>query len=191
MCYFNRFLMLLFILWITGFVFYSIDIQYYPQMIESKPDAVVVLTGGSNRVEEGLEIMAQHGCQNLFISGVNKNVSRHDILKRIQKNKSAKGCQLELGYKARNTHENAQEVIAWLKKKNYKSIVLVTAYYHLPRSILEFRSIAPNLKIQAYAVFPDSFINNSREAILKRTVKLFKEYHKLIGAWLRINVLMG
>lgn len=186
MAYFSRLIFILFALWLIGFIFYVLNIQFYPQKVTESPDAIVVLTGGSNRVEEGLEIMSQYGCQNLFISGVNKNVSRHDILKRIQKNKNIEGCQLELGYTARNTHENAQEVIAWIKKKKYKSIVLVTAYYHMPRSLLEFRSIAPDLIIQPYAVFPDSSI----ESFIQRILLLAKEYHKLIAAWLRIYIFM-
>lgn len=183
---FARLFSIILILWLLGFGFYALSIQYYPQDIDSKPDAVVVLTGGSNRIEEGLDIMSKFGCQNFFISGVNRNVSRHDILKRVQKNRNVENCQLELGYKARNTHENAQEVISWLEKKKYNKIILVTAYYHLPRSMLEFRAIAPNIEIEPYAVYPEPNTTYTKEESYKRGLLLFKEYHKLLAAWLRV-----
>lgn len=189
MRFFGRFVSVVLTVWIASIGLYVLQINSYGQKLSQKPDAIVVLTGGSNRIEEGLDIMSNHGCHNLFISGVNRDVSRHDILGRIQKNTNVASCDLELGYTARNTHENAQEVIAWLNKKNYKSMVLVTSHYHLPRSLLEFRAIAPDIAIYPYAVYPDMSQKTYMESAVSRSWIVIKEFHKYLSAWIRINLL--
>lgn len=184
----NRFTTLLLTAWVFAFVLFLWQINTYRQVVLSKPDAIVVLTGGSNRIEEGLELMKTYGCQNLFISGVNRDVSRHDILGMIQKNTNVRECDLELGYTARNTHENAQEVISWLKKMDYKSFVLVTAHYHLPRSLLEFKAIAPELDIIPYAVYPNTENKMDSDSTKKRIWLVLKEFHKYLFVWIRTYV---
>lgn len=184
---FARIFSVIIVIWLLGFGLYAMGIQLYSQDLNHQPQAVVVLTGGSNRIEEGLDIMSKFGCDYFFISGVNRNVSRHDILKRIQSNHHVEQCHLELGYTARNTHENAQEVISWLEKKKFTKIVLVTAYYHMPRSIIEFQAIDSDLEIQPYAVYPDQTQTDTKETAYKKGFFLFKEYNKLLAAWIRIN----
>jgi uncharacterized SAM-binding protein YcdF (DUF218 family) len=186
MIFIGRLFAALLIVWSISLGLYVLQINSYGQEVGQMPDAIVVLTGGSNRIEEGLDLMSQHKCQNLFISGVNRDVSRHDILGRIQKNGNVPQCDLELGYTARNTHENAQEVLAWMKKKEFHSMVLVTAHYHMPRSLLEFKAIAPDMIIYPYAVQPDMNHKTYLESALSRSWLVLKEYHKYMAAWLRI-----
>lgn len=175
--------------WLFSFVFFLWQINSFRQVVLTKPEAIVVLTGGSNRIEEGLDIMSKYGCQNLFISGVNRDVSRHDILGRIQKNSNVRECDLELGYTARNTHENAQEVITWLKRRQYKNIVLVTAHYHLPRSLLEFKAMAPELEITPYAVYPNLEYKTDTDSTNKRIFLVLREFHKYLFVWIRTSLL--
>jgi uncharacterized SAM-binding protein YcdF (DUF218 family) len=187
MMFIGRLIAFVVVVWCAGFILYVLQINSYGQELSVTPEAIVVLTGGSNRIEEGLDLMSSKGCQNLFISGVNKDVSRHDILGRVQKNSDVNQCDLELGYTARNTHENAQEVLAWMRKKEYKSMVLVTAHYHMPRSLLEFQSIAPDIIIYPYAVYPTHKTYLESAAI--RSLLVLKEYHKYLAAWVRIHLL--
>lgn len=176
------------IVWVASIGLYAWKINSYEQKISRAPEAIVVLTGGSHRIQEGIDLMSLYGCANMFISGVNRDVSRHDILGLVQNNIDTHGCDLELGYTARNTHENAQEVLAWMKKKAYKSMVLVTAHYHMPRSLLEFQAIAPDIAIDPYPVYPDLPKSSFAESIPIRLWLLVKEYHKYIAAWARIHM---
>jgi len=182
----GRTVAVLFCVWCASIGLYVWKINSYEQNVAQSPEAIVVLTGGSNRIEEGLDLMSTKGCSNFFISGVNRDVSRHDILGRIQKSGDFGQCDLELGYTARNTHENAQEVLAWMEKKNYKTMVLVTAHYHMPRSLLEFQAIAPDIKINPYPVYPDMAHMSYVDAALHRSWLVIKEYHKYLAAWTRI-----
>ena len=184
----RRILIGVLLLWLIGFCAYVIRIHFTPFPPSVRPDAVVVLTGGNNRIEESLHVLNKFGCKTLFISGVNRNVTRYDILNRIQKNKDANDSQVDLGYKSRNTHENAQEVISWLEKNKFNRIVLVTAYYHLPRSILEFQAIAPHLQIEPYAVFPVTD-TETKMNFLQTTWLFLKEYHKYLFAFIRVSLI--
>ena len=58
-------------------------------------------------------------------------------------------CCVFFDQKSKNTLENAQEVDKWLNEnKDIKSIILVSSYYHLPRSIMIFeKKISSNVKI--------------------------------------------
>ena len=48
-------------------------------------------------------------------------------------------CCISFGEKAKNTIENIFEVNQWLQNKpEINKIILITSYYHLPRSILIF-----------------------------------------------------
>lgn len=188
MIIFGRVVAVVLCIWGASIGLYAWKINSYDQQVTTIPEAIVVLTGGRDRIEEGLDIMAARGCSNFFISGVNKDVSRHDILGRIQKSGNIGQCDLELGYTARNTHENAQEVLAWMKKKNFKSMVLVTAHYHMPRSLLEFQAIAPDITINPYPVYPESAEKSFFEELAHNSWLVVKEYHKYLGAWVRINL---
>ena len=49
-------------------------------------------------------------------------------------------CCINFGQKAKNTIENAFETDNWLKKNSeIQKVILITSYYHLPRSILIFK----------------------------------------------------
>ena len=43
-----------------------------------------------------------------------------------------------------NTNGNAIEAKQWIEQNGIKTITLVTANYHMPRSLLEFKKALPN-----------------------------------------------
>ncbi|MDP2193060.1 MAG: YdcF family protein, partial [Alphaproteobacteria bacterium] len=46
-----------------------------------------------------------------------------------------------------NTQQNGAEVVAWAKKNNFTSIIVVTSHYHIPRSLREIHHLDHNLVI--------------------------------------------
>ncbi len=122
-----------------------------------KFDAIIVLTGGSNRINKGFDLLVKNYSKKMFISGVNPIVSKSDIRKIVTKNNenekdSLFDCCIFLGKEAKNTKSNAEEVINWMKKNNLKSAILVTTDIHLPRSILEFQNNTNHIRIVTYPV---------------------------------------
>lgn len=126
-----------FLAWFGGFVWFAHYINSYDIDTNTKTDAIIVLTGGRNRISEGIRLLNDNLADKLFISGVPTDISIKQIEK--QANITADDeSKIELGRKAKNTLENAIETEEWIKKNNIKSIRLVTSSYHIPRSLQEF-----------------------------------------------------
>ena len=61
-------------------------------------------------------------------------------------------CCVDLGKAALNTEGNAEETADWANVYGFASIVLVTADYHMPRSLILFRKAMPGVHIVAHPV---------------------------------------
>lgn len=122
---------------------------------ERKTDAIVVLTGGRLRFESGLQLLAAGKAQKLFVSGVHPGVEVSELLRASRQTPDNVPCCIELGHAADNTIGNARETAAWMKQENLHSLRLVTANYHMARSLLEFSRAMPEIEIVPHPVFPD------------------------------------
>lgn len=118
-------------------------------------DAIIVLTGGSLRLQSGVELMREGKARALFVSGVNRRVGLDELLRVSGDAPHWLSCCIAIGYQAENTEENAQEAARWMRQRGYRSLRLVTAWYHMPRSLLEFARAMPNIKIVPHPVFPE------------------------------------
>lgn len=141
-------------IWFVGFMIFANKINHYRTDNDTKTDAIVVLTGGRNRISEAVKIWDKGLAEQLFISGVQKNTSLDAISKRQAVNFSKRQGIL-LDKKSTNTIENAIETQAWIKQNNILSIRLVTSNYHIPRSVEEFHFRNPDLKIIIHPVYSD------------------------------------
>tara|TARA_X000000950_G_scaffold287802_1_gene401731 strand:- start:88 stop:711 length:624 start_codon:yes stop_codon:yes gene_type:complete len=183
------FLLLIF-LWVIGFANFlrSIPIQTPGEIVKS--DAIIVLTGGSRRLEVGITLLENDKADLLFVSGVNEKVTRSDILNLLDGGKLPKStkffdCCITLGYTAEDTRGNARESLQWVRDNSLSSIILVTSNYHMQRAYLEFKLQNPNMKITQYPVSNGEFRLSSWLSNSKRFVLLFLEFHKLILTNLR------
>ncbi|MBV9552344.1 MAG: YdcF family protein [Alphaproteobacteria bacterium] len=116
-------------------------------------DAIVVLTGGRLRVEAGLDLLGAGRAKKLFISGVNPHVDRVALL-RVAGHVDGDASRIVLGHDADNTFGNARETAVWMRQQDYRSLRLVTSWYHMQRSLLEFRRAMPEVEILPEPVFP-------------------------------------
>ncbi len=168
--------------WLIGFVIFCVYAVSLQSDLSERHEAVVVLTGGSQRIETGIRLMNQQNADYLLISGVNKKVTRDELLKNVPVRQRQK---IALGYEAENTVGNAQEVVEWIKNKKIDSILLVTSFYHMPRSIFEIARFNPTLKIAPQPVFPKSFGDSVDWIKTRYAWLLFLEYHKFIYVHLK------
>ena len=189
----RRFILCLFLciaLWVAGLVWFigQIPTQHADDTV--KTDAIVALTGGSNRLEYGLQLLTEGKGSKLFISGVHDKTTTESMLRHATADVRAKLAALPpdsivVGHEAENTIGNAEETERWLAKEHYHSIRLVTANYHMPRSMIEFKAAIHDVLIVPDPVFPDDFtLNNWWEHNESRTLILL-EYHKLLASKLR------
>jgi len=172
-------------LWGGGFAAFLKTIPRAAPQSNRTTDAVVVLTGGSLRPGAGLALLAQGSAGKLFVSGVHRGVDVKELLRISRHSPESLDCCIALGYTADNTRGNARETAAWMMQERFRSLRLVTANYHMPRSLQEFRAVMPELSIVPHPVFPahvrlDDWWRWPGTAIL-----LAGEYNKLMLAWVR------
>lgn len=172
-----------FLLWVAGFIVFTGTIcAMHEPRTPSKVDAAIVLTGGTNRVNKGLDLLATNKTSNLLVSGVHKNVEIRDIMSLWGDHKDAPPCCITLGYEAGNTIGNAQEAKKWVEHIDARTIYVITANYHMPRALLEFHHVLKDAAIRPYPVQPENF--DPKERIFWKTA--FLEYHKTVMTLIRI-----
>jgi uncharacterized SAM-binding protein YcdF (DUF218 family) len=168
------------VLWLTGLVWFAT-----PPAIEATApptDAIVVLTGGSLRLQSGFELLREGKGRKLFVSGVNQQVDLDDLL-RLSGNAAERAqCCVALGHEADNTLGNAHETARWIRSQGFRSLRLVTAWYHMPRSLLEFDRAMPEIDIVAHPVFPEQVKQEHWWMWRGTAALLVSEYVKYLAA---------
>lgn len=116
-------------------------------------DAVVALTGASTlRLEAAVKLLENGKGRRLLVSGVNPKATRGDIKSVTKAQKPIYDCCVDLDYTAADTAGNAEQIADWTRSKGYRSLIVVTADYHMPRAMLEVRAALPGVKLTAYPV---------------------------------------
>jgi len=167
----------------------SMPDQFTPPTV--KTDAIIVLTGGNGRVERGLAMLAAEAAPVLLISGVGQHVTLNQMLS-VHTNSAVRqqiltrepASQIVLDYVAATTQSNAQLTAAFVKERNIHSIRLITAHYHMPRSLLEFQAAMPGLIIVPDPVFPDGFRRDQWWQHENTRRLVFSEFKKYFAALL-------
>jgi uncharacterized SAM-binding protein YcdF (DUF218 family) len=173
------------VLWLGGLVWFARSIPSEVIDAETKTDAIVVLTGGSLRVQSGLALLAAGRAQKLFISGVYHSTDVAALLHVSRQSPEHVACCIVLGHTADNTLGNALETAQWMRSEGFHSLRLVTASYHMPRALLEFSRAMPDMRIIPNPVFPEQ-VKQRRWWAFPGTAMLFLgEYDKYLGALVR------
>lgn len=138
--------------WVAGLVWFAADIPRQAPSVEGTVDAIVVLTGGSGRLRVGLDLLQAGDGRMLFISGVYRGVDVAELLRLSQAAPTELECCIALGYSADDTRGNADETALWMKDQDFHSLRLVTANYHMRRSLFEFTRAMPEYTIIPHPV---------------------------------------
>ena len=169
--------------WLGGLLWFATPPAADTQAAAS--DAIVVLTGGSLRLQSGIDLLREGKGRKLFVSGVNQQVDLDDLLGVSGHAPDWALCCIVLGHEADDTFGNAQETAQWIRGQGFHSLRLVTAWYHMPRSLLEFDRAMPEIDIVAHPVFPDQVKQERWWAWRGTAALLVNEYAKYLGALAR------
>jgi uncharacterized SAM-binding protein YcdF (DUF218 family) len=153
-------------------------------------DAIVVLTGGNGRVERGFDMLAQGAAPVLLVSGVGQSVTLREMLQahasaQTRQQISDRGASIVFDYVARTTQSNANEAAKFVRERGYHSIRLITAHYHMPRSLAEMQAALPDVDMVADPVFPDGFARDQWWRHKNSRALILSEFHKSIAVKLR------
>ena len=175
------------LIWTAGLIRFADSI---PKLIEEpilRTDAIIVLTGGSGRLEEGLNLLELNMANRLFVSGVYQGLDVKTLFRMFKRNPRGLESRIGIGT-ATNTLGNAQETADWFKGKGFSSMRLVTAAYHMPRSLIEFEHVMPNAQIIAHPVFPPHVKVDEWWAWSGTAELIASEYNKFLLAGLRQQI---
>ena len=168
-----------------GFLWFTTLMPTRADADDRTTDAIVVLTGGSDRLGVALDLLSAEKASKLFVSGVYRGVDVRQLLDLSQHSPEDLSCCVVLGYEADNTRGNAIETSAWMKAQGFISLRLVTATYHMPRSLLEFRRLMPDIAIVPHPVFPEHFRSDDWWMWPGSSSLLISEYSKYLVALVR------
>ena len=139
-------------IWTSGLAWFTVAIDGYRKTDPNPVQAIAVLTGGPQRLQVGLEMLARHQDARLLISGVHPQFHLETFLEN-QHLETSLTTRIDLDQTARNTRENARQTSLWLQRHEYTSLRLVTSDYHMIRSLIEFRrAIPPSIRIITHGV---------------------------------------
>jgi uncharacterized SAM-binding protein YcdF (DUF218 family) len=134
-----RLLALIGIAWAAGFALFMLSIGK-PLAPERTTDAVVVLTGGSGRMDRGLQLVRTGSAKRMLASGVDPDVRPIELAVRYQISPRLFACCIDLGREAVDTRSNAEETAQWVRVHRFRTVRLVTSDWHMPRARLELRN---------------------------------------------------
>lgn len=117
-----------------------------------RADGIVALTGGAERIEAAMQMLRSGAAPRLLISGVNPSTTE-DALRRLHPSyDDLFQCCVDIGRQALDTRGNAEEARDWVLEKGYRSLIVVTSAYHMPRSLVEIRDALPDTRLVPHPV---------------------------------------
>lgn len=173
----RRILSFILLAWVLGFAWFALLLPQ-PAAV-TKSDAVVVLTGGANRIDRGLAILEAGKAKRMLISGVDRDVRPVELAIQYRRSMKLFNCCIDLGFQSVDTRSNALETARWAAKHKVKTLRLVTHDWHMRRARFELDRALPS----EIVVTSDAVSTKPPLGIL------FTEYNKY---WLRaVAALIG
>lgn len=138
---------------VVGFIAFAVGIAGAAPPASPRAEGIVVLTGGSARIDGALRLLVDHRASRLLISGVNPSVGTKALAGTLDADLDAVlACCVDLGHTARDTIGNATETRDWAADHGYTSLIVVTSAYHMPRSLAELHDAMPRVALVPYPV---------------------------------------
>jgi uncharacterized SAM-binding protein YcdF (DUF218 family) len=181
-------LALLFVAATVGFAGFVSQLHGAETQPAGKADGIVVLTGGASRVSDAMELLAGGYGRRLLISGVNPTNAASDISRSLSDNQSLLGCCVDLDRSAVNTRSNAAETRRWAHERGFKSLIVVTSNYHMPRAIVELSHAMPDIELIPYAVVGDKWRDEPWWTNGATMRLVLSEYVKYVAAKMRVRL---
>jgi len=159
--------------WNLGFAQFAAA-AHRPGEAPGQADGIVVLTGGADRVEAALQLLADGHAPRLLVSGVRRGTD----LAQVVPPELALSERVTLGRIAQTTVGNAAETAAWVHRHGVRRLIVVTAGYHMPRALLELQRAVPGVELVPVAVLSPALRGGMPAATLRL---LANEYDKLLA----------
>lgn len=178
---FFYFILMLALMWLGGFLWFINQLSNKEMNRADKTDAIVVLTGGQNRLSIAGILLEERLADKLYVSGVDSKVTREQLIQLLGTNPELSSCCVESGKQAADTVGNAIETLAWVGENDIKTVRVVTSLEHMPRAMVEFKRFMPEI------IFIEHPVGSWRPKNINY-FNLSQEYSKYIISLLRSRI---
>ncbi len=172
---------------VVGFMAFIWILPSDEVVLDRGADGIVVLTGGTARVTDALELLAAGRGKRLLITGVNPGTTTADIARRVADYDRVLTCCVDLDYSALNTLGNAVETRRWATDRGFHSLIIVTSAYHMPRALAEIAHQLPDAALIPYPVVSDRLRIEPWWSNGDTTRLVLSEYFKYLLAKMRMR----
>jgi uncharacterized SAM-binding protein YcdF (DUF218 family) len=161
--------------WIGGLVWF-VHMATRPVPPPPEADGIVALTGGADRVSTALRLLRSHRAPRLLLSGIGGGAELVGLAHRADVDPAPLAEEVTLGRQATSTRGNAVETAAWVRRNNIKSLIVVTAFYHMPRALTELRRTLPGVTLYPDPVLTPQSGGLGRVVTLRLIVEEYTKY---------------
>jgi uncharacterized SAM-binding protein YcdF (DUF218 family) len=135
-----------------------------------------------------MELLAAGYGKRLLISGVHPTSTASDISRSVQESQALMRCCVDLDHSAVSTRSNASETRRWAHERGFKSLIVVTSNYHMPRAVLEMSHAMPDIALIPYSVVGEKWRDEPWWESGATFRLVLSEYVKYIAAGLRVRL---
>ena len=181
------------VIWSAGFFYFTTQLPTEITNIGQAGDGIVVLTGGRDRLPEAIELLSSGRGARLLISGVNADIDDAKLRSILGLPDGASPdpftCCIDIGREARDTVGNAEEIADWVNRHGFATVRVVTASYHMPRSLAEIERQTPDLIVIPHPVFPNHVKVSAWWRYPGTAKMLASEYNKYVVSVFKLHVM--
>jgi len=173
---------------VAGFLWFVRGLPLAEQAPSQRAEGIVVLTGSAFRIKDAVELLAGGYGRRLLITGVHPTTRSAEIASLMPEYQRWFTCCIDLGHSAINTIGNAIETRGWAREQGFKSLIVVTSNFHLPRAMAELGHQLPDVTLVPFPVVSERLHVASWWSYPATARLLFSEYLKYIVAVARIRL---
>ena len=170
-----------------GFVWFIWRVPADEVPLDRDADGIVALTGGASRIADAIELLASGRGKRLLISGANRATNSNEISRLNPEFKRWVRCCVDFD-RSLNTLGNAIETKRWAESQGFRSLIVVTSNYHMPRALAEISHQLPGVALVPFPVVTDRQRAEPWWAGGTTTKLMLSEYVKYVFARLRMGL---
>jgi uncharacterized SAM-binding protein YcdF (DUF218 family) len=171
-----------------GFVWFVSAVPSEEVSLDQDADGIVVLTGGASRVADAVDLLARGRGKRLLISGVHHTTTSREIARIVPRFEQLFACCVDLDHSAVNTVGNAVETRRWAKSQGFRSLIVVTSSYHMPRTMAELGRQIPDVRLVPFPVVTERMRTQPWWTSAPTARLLISEYVKYMLAQIRMRI---
>jgi uncharacterized SAM-binding protein YcdF (DUF218 family) len=153
-----------------------------------KADGIVALTGGASRIADAIELLASGRGARLLISGANPSTNSAAISRLNPEFAKWVRCCVDFDHQSLNTLGNAIQTKGWVERRGFRSLIVVTSNYHMPRALAEIAHQLPDVVLLPFPVVTDRARAEPWWTSGATTRLMLTEYVKYVFARVRMGI---